>query len=190
MKEQVQPFVKTSWHLVALVHILIPIVPLSSPEIHALKFWPQQDQRYIAGFIMWALVTTCEFLYKQVQGIWETGLHVHSDMWEPEDSSVGYHCTGSLFILCMCAQLCPTLWEPMDYSLPGSSVHGIFQIRILECVVIYFSKQCLKIKQICYCDIGQKSGVSLIRLKSRYVQFWAPFWRLEGRIHFPAFSCL
>ena len=30
------------------------------------------------------------------------------------------------------AQLCPTLCDPMDCSLPGSSVHGIFQARILE----------------------------------------------------------
>ena len=30
------------------------------------------------------------------------------------------------------AQSCPTLCESMDYSLPGSSVHGIFQARILE----------------------------------------------------------
>ena len=30
------------------------------------------------------------------------------------------------------AQLCPTLSDPMDYSLPGSSVHGIFQARVLE----------------------------------------------------------
>jgi len=30
------------------------------------------------------------------------------------------------------AQLCPTLYNPMDYSLPGSSVHGIFQAKILE----------------------------------------------------------
>ena len=29
-------------------------------------------------------------------------------------------------------QLCPTLCNPMDYSLPGSSVHRIFQARILE----------------------------------------------------------
>ena len=29
-------------------------------------------------------------------------------------------------------QSCPTLWEPMDYSLPGSPVHGILQARILE----------------------------------------------------------
>ena len=34
---------------------------------------------------------------------------------------------------------CPTLRDPMDYSLPGSSVHGIFQARILEWVAIAFS---------------------------------------------------
>ena len=35
-------------------------------------------------------------------------------------------------------QLCPTLCNPMDCSLPGSSVHGIFQARILEWVAISF----------------------------------------------------
>ena len=38
------------------------------------------------------------------------------------------------------AQLCPTLCDPMDYSLPGSSVHGIFQARVLEWVAISFSR--------------------------------------------------
>ena len=37
------------------------------------------------------------------------------------------------------AQSCPTLSDPMDYSLPGSSVHGIFQARVLECGAIAFS---------------------------------------------------
>ena len=37
------------------------------------------------------------------------------------------------------AQLCLTLRNPMDYSLPGSSVHGIFQARVLEWVAIAFS---------------------------------------------------
>ena len=31
-------------------------------------------------------------------------------------------------------QLCPTLCDPIDYSLPGSSIHGIFQARVLEWV--------------------------------------------------------
>ena len=40
------------------------------------------------------------------------------------------------------AQLCLTLCNPMDYSLPGSSVHGILQTRILEWVAIPFSRGC------------------------------------------------
>ena len=37
------------------------------------------------------------------------------------------------------AQLCPTLCDPMDCSPPGSSLHGIFQARVLEWVAIAFS---------------------------------------------------
>ena len=38
------------------------------------------------------------------------------------------------------AQSCPTLSDPMDCSLPGSSVHGIFQARVLEWGAIAFSE--------------------------------------------------
>ena len=38
------------------------------------------------------------------------------------------------------AQSCPTLCDPMDCSLPGSSVHGISQAIVLEWIVISFSK--------------------------------------------------
>ena len=38
------------------------------------------------------------------------------------------------------AQSCPTLSDPMDCSLPGSSIHGIFQARVLEWGAIAFSK--------------------------------------------------
>ena len=37
------------------------------------------------------------------------------------------------------AQLCLALHNPMDCSLPGSSIHGIFQARVLEWVAIAFS---------------------------------------------------
>ena len=40
------------------------------------------------------------------------------------------------------AQLYPTLSHPMDCSLPGSSVHGIFQARVLEWGAIAFSPYC------------------------------------------------
>ena len=43
--------------------------------------------------------------------------------------------------VCMCevAQSCPTLCDPMDCSLSGSSLHGILQARVLEWVAISFS---------------------------------------------------
>ena len=46
-------------------------------------------------------------------------------------------CVWMCVCVCVCIkslQLCPTLCDPMDYSLPGSSVHGILQARILEWV--------------------------------------------------------
>ena len=39
------------------------------------------------------------------------------------------------------AQWSPTLSDPMDCSLPGSSIHGIFQARVLEWVAIAFSRE-------------------------------------------------
>ena len=43
-------------------------------------------------------------------------------------------------MLCLIAQSCLTLCDPMDCSLPGSSVHGIFQAKILEWVAISCSQ--------------------------------------------------
>ena len=41
----------------------------------------------------------------------------------------------------MDTQSCPTLCDTMDYSLPGSSILGIFQARVLEWVAISFSRE-------------------------------------------------
>ena len=45
----------------------------------------------------------------------------------------------TVYVLCSVAQLCLTLCDPMDCSPPGSSVHGIFQARILEWEAISYS---------------------------------------------------
>ena len=45
-------------------------------------------------------------------------------------------------------QSCPTYSDPMDCSLPGSSIHGIFQARVLEWGAIAFSKECFKHTQM------------------------------------------
>ena len=57
--------------------------------------------------------------------------------WDSPGKNTGMGC--HFLLQCMkvksqseVAQLCPTLRNPMDCSLPGSSVHGIFQARVLE----------------------------------------------------------
>ena len=47
------------------------------------------------------------------------------------------------------AQSCPTVHDPMDSSLPGSSIHGIFQARVLEWVALSSPKNYLTASQIC-----------------------------------------
>ena len=63
-----------------------------------------------------------------------------------KNTGVGCHC----LLQCMkvkseseVAQSCPTLRDPTDCSLPGSSVHGIFQARVLEWGAIVFSEPCV-----------------------------------------------
>ena len=46
------------------------------------------------------------------------------------------------------AQSCLTPSDPMDYSPPGSSIHGIFQARVLEWGAIAFSESCPYLTQI------------------------------------------
>ena len=57
--------------------------------------------------------------------------------WDSPGKNTGVGC--HFLLQCMkvksereVAQLCPTLSDSMDCSLPGSSVHGIFQVRVLE----------------------------------------------------------
>ena len=64
--------------------------------------------------------------------------------WDSPGKNTGVGC--HFLLQCMkvkseseVAQSCPTLSEPMDCSLPGSSVHGIFQARVPEWVAIAFS---------------------------------------------------
>ena len=64
--------------------------------------------------------------------------------WDSPGKNTGVGC--HFLLQCMkvkseseVAQLCPTLNDPMDCSLPGSSTHGIFQARVLEWGAIAFS---------------------------------------------------
>ena len=64
--------------------------------------------------------------------------------WDSPGKNTGVGC--HFLLQCMkvkseseVSQSCPTLSDPMDCSLPGSSIHGIFQARVLEWVAIAFS---------------------------------------------------
>ena len=64
--------------------------------------------------------------------------------WDSPGKNTGVSC--HFLLQCMkvkseseVAQSCPTLSDPMDCSLPGSSAHGIFQARVLEWGAIAFS---------------------------------------------------
>ena len=60
-------------------------------------------------------------------------------------------------------QSCPTLCDPMDCSLPGSSVHGIFQARIVEWVAISFSRR----------SSQPRDGTWVSRIVGRRFTVWA-----------------
>ena len=52
-------------------------------------------------------------------------------------------CMKSGSVKVLVAQLCPTLRDPIDCSLPGSTVHGMFQAATLKWVAISFSRHLL-----------------------------------------------
>ena len=69
--------------------------------------------------------------------------------WDSPGKNTGVGC--HFLLQCMkvkseseVAQSCPTLSNTMDCSLPGSSIHGIFQARVLEWGAIAFSKDVFK----------------------------------------------
>ena len=92
-----------------------------------------------------------------------------------ESASLMFSCTGGRFFTtsttweapmnpccCCCrqvAQSCPTLWDPMDCSLPGFSVHGILQIRTLEWVAISFSYTYPSFNQLLHLAISLGSSL-------------------------------
>jgi len=82
--------------------------------------------------------------------------------WDSSGKNTGVDC--HFLLQCMkvkseskVTQSCPTLSDPMDCSLPGSSIHGIFQARAVERVAIAFST-----------ELGQ----SLLNQGSRAGPYW------------------
>ena len=75
----------------------------------------------------------------------ETAAHQAPHPWDSPGKNTGVGC--HFLLQCMkvkiereVAQSCPTPSDPMDCSLAGSSIHGIFQARVLEWGAIAFSE--------------------------------------------------
>ena len=77
------------------------------------------------------------------------------------------------------AQSCPTLSDPIDCSLPGSSVHGIFQVRVLEWGAIAFSKSHISVltMQVLLCTVF----FAFLNLKDviNFMLIYGRFWELK-----------
>ena len=61
--------------------------------------------------------------------------------WDSPGKNTGVGCRFLLQCIKVKVKLCPTLSNPVDCSLPGSSLHGIFQARVLEWGAIAFSER-------------------------------------------------
>ena len=72
------------------------------------------------------------------------------------------------------AQSCPTLSNPMDCSLPGSSVHGIFQARVLEWGAIAFSVWNQLSTNKCCLLVDSSYNYMLAMIASQQLQFTRP----------------
>ena len=71
------------------------------------------------------------------------------------------------------AQLCPKLCDHMDCSLPGSSIHGILQIRILEWIDILFSRG----------SSWPRDCTRVSYIAGRLFIIWATIWDRSSAIH-------
>ena len=75
-------------------------------------------------------------------------------------------------------QSCLTLYNPLDCSPPGSSVHGILQARRLEWVAIPFSRYMINIIVNSICNVSFKVCISLVICVSTSQNFPVVFFTL------------
>ena len=113
---------------------------------HYLHFMENETEKTVCycGFCKFKdLKKSQEVYFEIVQGVlYHHPLFIEE---ETEDQSKNLlkapqSCDSHPSLCVLSLQSCPTLCDPMDCSLPGSSVHGILQARILEWAAISFSR--------------------------------------------------
>ena len=99
------------------------------------------------SFSEWCLLRSSAHFKNQAYLIWSCVSCLH--IWDESET--------------VSAQLCPTLWDPMDYSPPGSSAHVILQARILEWRAILFSKG----------SSWPRDQIQVSHITGRFLTIWA-----------------
>ena len=79
-------------------------------------------------------------------------------------------CIGRMCV-CLSFQSCPTLYDPMDCSLPDSSVHGILQARILEWAASSFSRG--------FSWVSDCTRISCVSCISRQILYHGTTWGVQ-----------
>ena len=74
--------------------------------------------------------------------------------------------------VCVCTQSCQIVCDPMDCSPPGSSVHGIFQVRILDWVAISYSRGSSQPRD--------QTHISCVSCIGRRILYYPPPGKLTG----------
>ena len=129
--------------------------PTDIPKMNLCSFGVRQKAAAAAAKLLQSCLTLCDPHRRQPTRF--------PCPWDSPGKNTGVGC--HFLVQCMemkseseVAQSCPTPSDPMDCSLPGSSVHGIFQARALEwgaiafsedkklpqCILCYFSLQCIE----------------------------------------------
>ena len=133
----------------------VPITKLSVPHTTVTLFYSYYYNTFFVAFCIHIIPDLTLYFYLFVAAAAVVSDSVRPHRWQPtrlprpwdspgKNTGVGCH----FLFQCMkvksgseVTQSHPTLSNPMDCSLPGSSIHGIFQARVLVWVAIAFSKK-------------------------------------------------
>ena len=99
------------------------------PTVSSLDMIPEPQRRIITPADTW--IATCETLSQ------ESSYALPGSLIRGTNEMINVCCVKPLVYLCLVAQSCPTLYNTLSYSPPDSSVHGIFQARMLEWVAVF-----------------------------------------------------
>ena len=129
--------------------------PLSS-KTQKINFLPKEcfifEVLHIDSLLLLLLPLLSRFSHVRLCATPETAAHQAPCPWDSPGKNTGVGC----HFLLQCrkvksesevAQSCPTLLHPMECSPPGSSIHGIFQARVLEWIAIALSDRLPQIRR-------------------------------------------